>query len=451
MTGSVMQQDKTRITIVGGGSVNWAPKLVRDMLLTPPISNASYVLFDIDVRAAELAKAFLEKLAKELKVDARFVASDKREALAGSSYIVIAISTGGLDAMQNDIAIPEKYGIYHTVGDTSGPGGWSRLIRNFDAFVSLAEDINRHAPGAVVLNYSNPMTGLTDILCHLCHGPVIGLCHGLFQNLALLMKLYNLSSEDEIAIKYAGINHFFWATEIRAGGQDVIADLTRRLETETFTDLLRGIHEGDPFGFKSNREVATELFRLTGVMPYLGDRHTCEFFSSYITNPESMESYRIVRTTIEERRTGHKKAREHVLRMIEGDLDSEYLKRSRETAADIIEAHSGGKTFIDVGNVPNIGQISNLPQGLVVETAVRVDANGFSPISFGALPGIVQGFIEPYGHVMPMTVDACLEGNRHKALQALRLDPVCSGLSGAQVIEMGESLLHAHREFISAF
>ena len=66
--------------------------------------------------------------------------------------------------MAHDLAIPEKYGIFHTVGDTSGPGGWARLMRNFSVFKKLAEDINRHAPGAMVLNYSNPMTTLTQIL-----------------------------------------------------------------------------------------------------------------------------------------------------------------------------------------------------------------------------------------------------------------------------------------------
>ena len=72
--------------------------------------------------------------------------------------------TGGLDAMAHDLAIPEEYGIYHTVGDTAGPGGWARTIRNFDVFVSLAEAIKRLAPGAVVLNYTNPMTTLTTVL-----------------------------------------------------------------------------------------------------------------------------------------------------------------------------------------------------------------------------------------------------------------------------------------------
>lgn len=446
-----MKRDALKITVVGGGSVAWTPALVRDMLLTPSLSAAEYVLYDIDLKAAELTKTLLVKLAAELGAAATFTASDQRASIAGSGYIIIAITTGGLDAMAHDLDISEEFGIYHTVGDTSGPGGWARLIRNFDAFVSLAEDINRLAPGAVVLNYTNPMVGLTDILARLCTGPVVGLCHGLFENLALLKELYNLESEDDISINYGGINHFFWANQIHGAGQDIMADLTRRLETETFTGLLSNIHHDDPMGFHSNREVATELFHATGLMPYLGDRHTCEFFACYITSRENMERYKIVRTTVEERHGYRRSNTESITSMLETGFTPEFLQRSRETAADIINAHATGRVFIDVGNLPNTGQISNLPQGLVVETAVRIDGNGFTPITFGALPPTVLGFIEPYAHVYPMTVDACFENDKRKALQALRLDPVCALLTTAKVNDLGERLLNAHQRFISTF
>ena len=135
--------------------------------------------------------------------------------------------------------------------------------------------------------------------------------------------------------------------------------------------------------------------------------------------------------------------------MVKGELDEAVLTRSRESAADIIDAHSRGKVFIDVGNVPNVGQICNVEPGVVVETAVRVDANGFSPIAFGPLPQIIAGFIAPYAASFEMAVDACFEGDRSKALRALRLDPVCSHLGSDQVNELGLRLLKANRKFIS--
>lgn len=124
------------------------------------------------------------------------------------------------------------------------------------------------------------------------------------------------------------------------------------------------------------------------------------------------------------------------------------MVRSRETAADIISAHVDGHAFIDVGNVPNIGQIPNLPAGVVVETAVRVDRNGFAPIVFGPLPKPVLGFVDPFARTFGAAVDACFAGSREAALMALRMDPVCSHLTAVQVRELGTRLLAAHKPFV---
>ncbi len=441
---------KLKIVLVGGGSAHWTPVIARDLMLTASLSDAEFVLYDVNKDASDRTAAFCAKLAARLGVQARFVSTDSRaQALEGANYIIITITTGGLDAMAHDLAIPEDYGIYHTVGDTSGPAGWARLIRNFDAFVSLAQAIARHAPGAVVLNYTNPLSMLTDVLARVYAGPVIGLCHGLFENLEAIKDLYGLENEDAIAVQYGGLNHFFWTTQARARTTDVIADLAARLETQSFTDLLRPFADAAEVGFA--REVATDLFRLTGVLPYLGDRHTCEFFSWYITSPDTMKKYRLVRTTIAERKAIAAQQARDLRQMIAGEIPDAYLRRSREAAADIIDAHSQGREFIDVGNLPNTGQIAGLAHGVVVETAVRVDANGFTPLTSGPLPRMVQGFIEPWALVYTMTVDACFARDKALALRALRLDPVCAHLDSMQVTELGERLLAAHQPYITAF
>lgn len=447
-----MAQSQLRIVIVGGGSNAWTPTIVRDLMLTPSLgSRCQFVLLDIIRERAEVMAALGRRLATDLGVPARFIATTSQEkALDGADYIIITISTGGLDAMAHDLAIPEKFGIYHTVGDTSGPGGWARTIRNFEVFRKLGSDIGRLAPRAMVLNYTNPMTCLTDVLARTCANPVVGLCHGLFENLAFLRKHYKLESEDQIAANYAGINHFFWMTQCRAGEVDVVADLARKTRKHSLSKFLREAY-ADPMGFHSDRELATELFRQTGVLPYFGDRHTCEFLPGYITSKANMRKYRLKRTTVAERRRGFVFRDKRLRQWVRDGVPESMRTRSRETAADITNAHANGHTFIDVGNVPNIGQVANLPLGLVVETAVRVDRNGFSPVAFGELPPQVVGLIEPYGQVFPMTVDACFSGDLTMAIQALRLDPVCSHLNFEQVQDLGLRLLGAHKKFVKCF
>ena len=177
-----------------------------------------------------------------------------------------------------------------------------------------------------------------------------------------------------------------------------------------------------------------------------------------------MKKYRLVRTSIRERIDGFKRrarnlraaigrmksGRAEDMQWIEG-LKKSALKRSRETAADIISAHLTGVPFIDVGNVPNIGQVSNLPMGAVLETAVRVDRNGFTPLAFGPLPEPVLGLVAPYPAVFTLAVEASYRGDMEMALQALRLDPVCARLNGAQVREMGLRLARANADWLPAF
>ncbi len=164
-----------------------------------------------------------------------------------------------------------------------------------------------------------------------------------------------------------------------------------------------------------------------------------------------MKAYKIKRTSIAQRRKWFRDRARTLQRMIKGKIDDVYLKQSRETAADIIDAHWQGKVFIDVGNLPNIGQISNLPEGTVVETAMRVDRNGFSPVIFGSLPGVVQAMYAPWARAYAMQVDACFKKDKALAMQALQVDPLCSHLTGKQVEEMGNQLLKAHKRFITAF
>ena len=440
--------NRPKISIVGAGSPTWTRTLAKDILLTPVLQDAELNLFDPDREAAEINAAFLHKLADLLQIGPAIRVSDRKESLEGSDYIIITISTGGLDSMKFDLDIPEQFGIFHTVGDTSGPGGWARLVRNFKPFRVLAETISKLAPSALVLNYTNPMATLTDVLTRSLDNPVIGLCHGLFENLELIRRYFKLGSEKEISINYGGLNHFFWCDKITVRGADVLREFREsgksmnQVFQESFTDTA---------GYGSSREVASELFNLTGVLPYLGDRHTCEFFPWYITDLSRMEACHLKRTTIARRQELQNIARSELLDMISGEIPSGYRERSRETAADILEAHQLGGPFIDVGNVANIGQIGNLPLGTIVETAVRVDQNGFSPVCFGNLPEAAAVLVRPYADVYRMTVEACIEGNRAKALQALRADPVCANLTTAKVFEMGDLLLGAHSDWIDCF
>ncbi len=436
-----------RIVIVGGGSSGWGPKLMSDLMLTPSIADGTYVLHDINVTNLERIARFSRKLKGQLGVAATIEAeTDPEQALKDADFIIVTISTGGLDAMAHDLAIPEEYGVYHTVGDTVGPGGWARTMRNVPVFVELARRVNRLAPKAVILNYTNPMAQLTKTLCLCTDQPVVGLCHGLFENLWFLQAIFGLESEKDIECTYAGVNHFFWITSLSIRGEDGFKLLREKTANRSLPELIAGIHPDWGHCY-----LADELFRFTGLLTYVADRHTSEFFPQFITSEKNLARYHLKRTTIEERRENMRRAEAAIEEMIQGEIPALYSRRSRETAADIINAFVTGSEFIDVGNVPNVGQVANLPMGSVLETPVLVTRSGFRPITVGNLPEPVRTWVERSVRVEDLTVEAAMEGDLDKAFKALALDPAVSHLTFGEIKELGMRLLQANAQHLPQF
>jgi len=438
---------RCKILFVGGGSTA-AIDIAKDVMMTESIKDSQIVLYDLNKKACNFNKVFLDLVARELGSGCEVVATDEvSAAFKGADYTVITISTGGLTAMGLDLSIPEEYGIYHTVGDTAGPAGWARSIRNYGTFVDLAQKINKYCPNTFILNYTNPLAFLTDVLSGLCKGPVIGLCRGILENIHAIKGIYKIADENELNLKYAGLNHFFWITEASYRNIDIIADMKKKLRKKTLSELLP-TDDGDPMNFKEGRRLADELFRMTGYMSYIGDRHVCESFPDYITSKANMRKYNLGRTSIKQRLKWQAMKIAKIEKMLETGITKQYLQRSGETAADVMNAHLTGRRFVDVGNVGNIGQISNLPLGAVVETACAIDKNGVSPVCFGELPEMIAEFCRTHSTVTGMILGGCIEKNKDMLLQGLRLDPACSRLTWPEVCQMGEKLLTAHKKFI---
>src|SRR3974390_1592532 len=91
--------------------------------------------------------------------------TDQRRALAGADFVIVTISTGGFDSMGVDLEVPARYGINQSVGDTVGPGGINRSLRNVPVLVGIATDMVDVCPDAWMLNITNPMTCLTRAVC----------------------------------------------------------------------------------------------------------------------------------------------------------------------------------------------------------------------------------------------------------------------------------------------
>jgi alpha-galactosidase len=440
--------DKNKITLVGGGSYNWCPRLLCDLVQTPELEGADVYLLDIDLNAVTEMKAAIDKVCADNGKNFQFIATgDEEAAFRDANFVLITISTGGLRMMRHDLEIPEQYGIYQTVGDSVGPGGWSRLLRNVPIFTEMAAKIERLSPHAVVLNYTNPMAGLTAAI-HASSGlRAVGLCHGVMGTLHYLSRVLGVEEKD-LSVRYGGVNHFFWIFDFKVKGKDGYPLLRKRLGDSTLLKFDKSSQ--DPAGFSDNNHLLfSELFEEFGHLCYSADRHTCEFFTAYVTDPAIMEAFKLERTSVTQRQAGIEKSRQLTLDLAAGK--NPMLQRSRETAVDIMKALATNTPFVDVVNLPNIGQIDNLPRGAVVETLGLVDSAGFAPISVGAMPEQLRGLTEIHCTIQKMTLEAALTGNRELAIEALALDPQCAKLAPSRIRKMGLELIEATREYLPQF
>jgi alpha-galactosidase len=438
-----------KIVMVGGGSYNWCPRLLSDIMQAPEINGSEVVLLDPNLKAAEEVKAAAETMAKTLKVKFSFRAtSNEASAFKDCDFVIITISTGDLEMMAHDLAIPEKYGIFQTVGDTAGPGGWCRALRNVPVFEKMARKIEKYSPKAVVLNYTNPMAVLTAVINEVSSLRNVGLCHGLFGNYRVLKKIFNCEEKD-ISVNFAGVNHFFWIKDFTIKGKSGYPLLSEKLQNKSIDQLLKE-GETDEAGFHSNHALCDNLLKEFGYLPFVADRHICEFIPGLLSpKASSLKAFKLLRTSIKERKENRSKARKRAMKLATGKLQP--MERTRETAVDIIKAVAFDKPFIDVVNLPNLGQVENLPIGAIVETLGVVDPLGFRGVSAGKLPAPIQALVEPHCRVQMMTAKAALEGNKELALQSLMLDPMCSHLAPYEIREMGFDLMSATKDWLPQF
>ncbi|MCJ7752276.1 MAG: hypothetical protein MUQ65_14520 [Armatimonadetes bacterium] len=445
------QRRRVKIAFIGGGSQSWAPTLLRDIVMKKGMDRVDLTIYllDLSLTRARAIKRLADTCFKQWGVThARVVASTQADtALKGADFVILAISTGRLEAMRHDLDIPERYGVYHTVGDTAGPGGWARSIRNIPVFRDYARQIKRLAPKAYVLNYTNPMGTLTKVLAdELGWSRVVGLCHSVFENYAVLQLILGLDREEDLSLRFGGLNHFFWVLDFSVRGEDGYPLLRKKLGRKPLSSAIARATK-DAHGWLSGKHLASSLYEAYGYLPYLGDRHICEFFSSYMTRPELLEAFGIKRTSIADREDSYERADEEIRDWTSGKkvLDP---TPSRETAADIMTAILFDRPFTDAVNMVNHGQIPNLPLGAVVETPGYVDGNGFVPLVVGPIPDQPAEVTRPHAEVQLRTVAAALAGDLEAALAALRSDPICAHLPPRDVRKMGLELLEAHREFV---
>jgi galacturan 1,4-alpha-galacturonidase len=425
-----------KIAFVGGGSYGWGPDLLGDLALSKTLGG-TVCLNDIDSVAGERMQRLGQKYMAAR--DATFAVTytpSLDEALDGADYVLLSITTGGLRAMRGDVEIPETYGIYQTVGDTVGPGGIARGLRNIPVIVDLARRMERLCPDAWLLNVTNPMTTLCRAATRATSIRTIGLCHEYLGVQVHARELIGPGAEVD-GWQVAGVNHLPWVVGVEH-------KTLQRLHDR----LAAALPEPDPLGnpFGDGFRVKLEMFDLYGTFPAAGDRHVAEFFPHYLTSPaEAFKRYGLRLTRIHHREANRARDVEAVVRQLDG-RDPINLAPSGEQAVGVIEALAGFGSGWFVVNIPNQGQLASVRPGAVVECMATIDRTGVQPVTM-PLPSGAAAWVQTHVAAQELVVQAALEERTDLALQALLIDPLSHRLSTANARSLLRELV-AHNKAV---
>ena len=423
-----------KIAYIGGGSRGWAWGFMGDLAQAPDIAG-TVALYDIDKEAAKNNETIGNSIGVNYPENNNFkykAVDSLKEALTGADFVVISILPGTFDEMESDVHAPEEYGIYQSVGDTSGPGGIIRALRTIPMFEVIANAIKDYSPNAWVINYTNPMTVCIRTLYRVFPEiKAFGCCHEVFGTQKFLAKIlgekgYGEIERDEIKVNVVGVNHFTWITEAKYQDMDLFP-----IYREYCLDSNKKVVDADDGWlnkfFYSQERVKMDLFIRYGVIAAAGDRHLAEFCPGkwYLIgdNEKCVKTWGFGLTPVSWRKKDLEERLAKSRRLVSGEEKYE-LHTTGEDGVKQIRALLGLEDLVTNVNVPNVGQIPNLPLGAVVETNALFTCDSVKPVMAGEVPKNVNTLVAPIVTLQEIVVEAGLTRDLDLAFQAFSRDPL---------------------------
>lgn len=408
------------ITIAGGGST-YTPGIIQAILNDQnafPIKEIR--LYDIDPDRNDDVHVILDWMLKKQQVtDIQLFATDNpEEAFTGADFIFCQIRVGGLEMRKKDEKIPLKYGL---VGqETCGPGGFSYGLRTIKPILDLVGFIQKYAPSAWILNYTNPESIVAEAVRRTYpKAKILNACDMTISIETTLCENYGYDRKNWIQ-SYYGLNHFGWYssiydTELK---RDVMPEILEKLKTNPLREPIH--HRNDPFWADAYGMMSVIVNDFPENIPnnyleyYLYPDRVVEHSNAEYTRANAIMEGRekeIKETASRIRKTGEN-----------GDLNHDFGAHGQyivDMAVSIL--NNLNRRFMLIS--PNQGAVPNLRTDAVVEVPAYVGATGAEPISLRQpIPDMHKGMMEAQVAAEKLLVDAYFDNSYDKALQAFTLN-----------------------------
>ena len=435
-----------KVVLIGAGSLFFGRQAIWQMAHSVHLQKGTLSL--VDINAAHLArmKTLADKVVEHTGVPLRIEASTKAcDVLAGADFVVFSFADHSVKYRGIDCEVALKYGIRMCSGDTIGPGGIMRTLREFPHILGYCRDIEKLCPEAWVINYINPTAangiGLrlfapklkTFALCDGLHMPHVKRFYARRAGIIRDDAEWTEALAAAFDFRIAGPNHFTWLLKAVYEGRDMvpaIADYMRR-------NAARETEGGDT-GAKTrfNESISSALYEAFGHVPTC-TAHTKEYFRFWQglgKTAESLPPLSIWETA--ERYERHADMWNEVDAYVLGaePIGQFLVKTGPDHATDVIEAMWAGLDKPFFINTANDGAVPNMPDDAFLEMLCDVGMNRIAPRPVGNAPLGLRGLWQQVLDTHELTACAAAKCDRELLYRAFLCDPLVSSLADSRVM-----------------
>ena len=463
---------RLKLAIIGGAGIR-TPAIVQGLIRRHrDIPVEQLTIHDIDTERIETIGAIVQYLAQKQRAPFNITwTSDILKAVQNADFIYTAIRVGGEEGRTVDERVPLSYGVLGQ--ETTGPGGFAMALRTIPVMLEYADVIEKTAPNAWVVNFTNPAGLITEALRKFTRLKAIGICDAPSSLKLDIAKFLNKPA-DSVHVRYFGLNHLGWIDRVIADGADRLPEIIEHYEN--FTEVCPHMACFPPALVRQLNMIPNEYlyyyyFREQAVSNMIANKRTrgeqiselnrrlMEELKQKLKRAEIEKAFHSYCAIVAERQnsymaaeTGRAAAKSPNPKMPQpSQKESGFTENEgyADLAMSVMASIVNDRTTCLILNVPNQGAIEGMRHDDIVEVPCLLDRNGPVPLAVGTLPDTVKGLVQSVKQYERLTVSAAVHGSYEDALMALTVPPlVCSYPLAKRILD---DYLVQHERYLPQF
>lgn len=458
-----------KIVVIGAGSYFFGRPAIWNMVTSDVLKGGTLALVDTSSEVLATMMGIARRAIDHAGTNTALEGStDRRDVLADADFVLLSFSNRNAHYRGVDCDISAKHGVRMCSGDTIGPGGVFRALREVPKALAMAKDVEELAPDAWVINFVNPTTVLGMALARYSSVKSFALCDGQHEphNRVRILKAVGLLPDDarvipadveqKLTLHIVGVNHFSWMTTFEYDRTDMMPKWRELIAAQSEEELSQAKHGGrtsDDNAYskaKFNSTYALKLMDVFGAYPrQIG--HTKEYvpyFQGYGAAPVEPEPITVFDAAERQAKMDEFMRINRAYATGDRSIEEFFANGKGDHATDIIESMWGGLGKAFYVNTANRGAVSNMADDAFLELRSHLDMNGPVPLPAGEMPRGLLGLEQQVLDTHELTAEAAATCDRGILLRALATDPIVNNLVDAEALM--EDLLEAEREELPA-